>query len=148
MGRIRWRWPLWAMMAVVAGAAVLFVAVKPLWPGWVKGYRVWQTNRSIQAQLARSVPMTLSQGANLAGLLAAVSQATRGPEFPAGVPVFIDPQGMQGVGATMMSPVVVNAANAPVGNSLRAALRAMGLDYRVRDGIVTIVNPADAPEPD
>lgn len=146
MHRLRLRWPLWASMAAIAIAAILFVALRPQWPGWVERYEQWQKNRPVHGQLDRSIPLRHPNGITLAALVAAVESATRCPEFPKGLPIFVDRQGMAAVGTTLAASMTIDVNGVPLRRSLSDALRQLKLGYVVRDGIIMIVDPDDAPE--
>lgn len=50
------------------------------------------------------------------------------------VPVYVDPRGIEEVGAALGSPVVIDLENAPLKLSLRLALKQLDLAYCVREG--------------
>ena len=143
--RFRFRWPLWSLMASIVIAAFLLLVIKSYWPGWSERFSEWQKSRPVYGQLKRSVTLKYPAGIPLKQLLPALKQATRSPEFPSGIPVFIDAQGIQDSGATINTPIVIDVENTALGDALKSSLKACGLGYMVRDGMLTITRIDESP---
>jgi hypothetical protein len=96
-------------------------------------------DRAIRAALEK--PLALSfQKAPLEDVLKFIKSSTKGDGLPNGLPIYIDPVGLQEAGKTMTSPVTVESGKAPLKDSLRTLLKALGLAYQVRDGLLTITS--------
>jgi hypothetical protein len=60
-----------------------------------------------------------------------------------GIPVYVDPIGLQEAEKSMTSTVIFDAKDVPLQTSLRVCLRQLGLAYRVKDGFVMITCDSD-----
>jgi hypothetical protein len=114
-------------------------AVMPLW----RYYSLpWKT-RAVLGKLGRSVRLSSSAPLTLEGLLKAVKVTSTEPG-DSGVPIYVDPVGLQEAGATMMKPVTVRPGKVPTRLLLRQALEPLGLSYFVKDGLLTITTKEEA----
>ena len=52
--------------------------------------------------------------------------------------IYVDPKGIQQVGATLNSTVAIDLDGVPLKTSLRLMLKQLGLAYCVRDGVLII----------
>jgi hypothetical protein len=71
-------------------------------------------------------------------MLKYVITSTKPPPCMSRLPIYVDPVGLQEAGQTMTSPVQIDAQGIPLKTSLRAALNRIGLNYLVKDGLLTI----------
>jgi RNA polymerase sigma factor (sigma-70 family) len=69
--------------------------------------------------------------------------------LPTGIPIYIDPQGLQDADITMLSTISIDLEGIPLKTTLRLLLKQIGLTYEVKDGLLTITanNPNDHPSP-
>ncbi len=93
--------------------------------------------RLILSKLDQPISMPYPNGIALTGLLSYIRSATRGPNDK-GIPIYVDPVGLQEAEVTMTSPVKINLQEVALRTALRQALRQLGLSYEVRDGLLTI----------
>jgi RNA polymerase sigma factor (sigma-70 family) len=93
----------------------------------------------VVAALGARVPLNL-KGATLQAALKQVKAATAERSLPtaAGLPIYVDPEGLKESGATMQSPASITADNAPLRDSLDQMLRPLKLAATVRDGVLVI----------
>ena len=78
----------------------------------------------------------------LEDVLKYVRVSTQGPGFTNGIPIYIDPVGLQEVEKTTASPIRIDLERVPLRTSLRLALTQLGLTYQVKDGLLTITSAA------
>jgi RNA polymerase sigma factor (sigma-70 family) len=69
--------------------------------------------------------------------------------LPTGIPIYVDPQGLQDADKTMQSTVSIDLEGIPLRTTLRLLLSQIGLNYIVRDGLLTITSNGtdDNPSP-
>ena len=83
-----------------------------------------------EAQLAaldRVVPLEVGAAIPLKDFLTEVQERTASDALPEGLPIFLDPIGLQKAGATLQSPVTLDMGGLPVREMLRHALAPIGL---------------------
>jgi hypothetical protein len=95
--------------------------------------------RAIEERLAEPIALNIPNRTTLESALKAIKEATRGPN-DSGIPIYVDPAGLQEAGAGMNKPidVVLFDGATPLATNLRSLLRPLGLDYDVRDGFFTV----------
>ena len=81
-----------------------------------------------------------------------IKTATTGPDFELGLPIYVDPQGLQTAEKTMTSPIALNLEGIKLKTSLRLVLKQLGMGYYVKHGLLIISDPSsldfrDATEP-
>ncbi len=115
----------------------------------VRGQVVASDDRSqaIAAELGKLIDMPFSQETPLEAVVKYIRQSTTGSAFSTGIPIYIDPQGLQDADKTPASTVSINLHGIPLRTTLRLLLAQLNLIYRVEDGLLTITSPGDAPEP-
>ena len=99
-----------------------------------------ERNKAIQAQLNHPLSMSFPRETPLEDILKYIKSNTTDEKlkFPNGVPIYVDPQGLQEAEKTITSPVSLEIDGVPLRTTLRLILNQIGLDYRVRDGLVFI----------
>ena len=97
-------------------------------------------SRAIVAMLARPLPMSFPQETPLEDVLKYIRGNTQDKDLglPSGIPIYVDPVGLQEVEKTMQSPVVIDLEGVPLRTTLRLMLKQMGLTYKIEDGLLTI----------
>jgi hypothetical protein len=75
----------------------------------------------------------------LADLLKRIKAATKGEGFPTGVPVYVDPIGLQEAEKSMESTVRLDLEGIPLATSLDLITKQLGLTYRVQDDGIVII---------
>lgn len=142
------RWRVRALMAAVAAAAVVLFLIRPMVPGWMKSYRSWQVDRAIRDRLNQPLAMPFPGGTSLGSVLVHIQASTKSGALPNGIPIFIDPIGLQEAGRSLESAVTINTRGEPIEASLKAILDPLGLTFTVGQGIVSITSKESADVPD
>ncbi|QEH33524.1 ECF RNA polymerase sigma factor SigE [Aquisphaera giovannonii] len=91
----------------------------------------------VLAKLEDPIPMNFPNETPLEDVLKYIGQATAGPEG-AGIPIYVDPLGLQQADKTVNSTVSMNLEGVPLKHTLRLMLRELGLAYTVKDGFLMI----------
>jgi hypothetical protein len=99
-----------------------------------------ERSRKISARLTASLAMSFPNETPLEDVLKYIREATKAPELPDGIPIYVDPLGLQEAEKTMVSPVSFDAKDVPLRTSLSLMLKQLGLAYRVKDGLLMIVS--------
>jgi hypothetical protein len=92
--------------------------------------------------LDQPLALTYADGAALEDVLKELKRRTTGKKLPSGVPIYVDPIGLQEANVTMASPVKrpVQAIQRTVGEHLRRVLGPLALTYEVKDGFLMITS--------
>jgi hypothetical protein len=64
-----------------------------------------------------------------------------------GIPIYVDPVGLQEADRTMTSPVRLDLEGVPLKMSLRLLLKQLGLTYTVKDGLLMITSEDSHDQP-
>jgi hypothetical protein len=107
--------------------------------------RELEPTQAIFAKLERPIPMKFPDETPLEDLLKYVKSATVGPNDN-GIPIYVDPVGLQEAHKTMTSPVTIDLEGVPLGTTLHFVLKQLGLIYEVKDGLLTITSEVDDKE--
>jgi hypothetical protein len=94
-------------------------------------------DRVILAKLERAIPMRYPRETPLESVLNDIRKATAGPDG-AGIPIYVDPVGLQEAERTITSPVTIDVEGIPLKTTLGLVLRSLGLDYCVAGGVLYI----------
>ena len=95
-------------------------------------------SRVIMKKLDQLIPMHFPNEVPLEDVLKHIRQATADDNFP-GIPIYVDPVGLQNAEKTMASTVLNLDFDAiPVKDGLRLCLKQLDLAFCVRDGFVMI----------
>ncbi len=94
--------------------------------------------RAILAKLDRPVALHF-KNKPLDDVLKFVKKATEGPDGK-GIPIYVDPVGLQEAERTIASPVSIEAKDEPLASSLKRMLKPLGLTYTVKDGLLTVTS--------
>ena len=81
----------------------------------------------------------------LALLLQEIKRVTRNGVLWDGIPIFVDPIGLQEAGVTMNSPVTVSSKAVTIRKALQDALGQLKLVYTVKDGFMMITSKESIP---
>ena len=93
---------------------------------------------AILEALDRPISMPFPNETPLEDVIKYIKSATVGPELPEGIPIYIDPVGLQAAEKTEQSPIRINLEGVPLERTLFLALRPLGLGYAVKDGLLSI----------
>jgi hypothetical protein len=131
-----------ATVGVVVGLSALLAGGRPAAGGDDEA-----KNRAILAKLDEKITLKF-QNAPFEDVLKYIKAASRAPGDN-GIPIYVDPVELQNAGATMTTPVTIEAEGVPLKTSLRNLLKPLGLSYEVRQGLLSIVQAkaADKGEP-
>jgi RNA polymerase sigma factor (sigma-70 family) len=88
--------------------------------------------------LDQTAPMPFANETPLEDVIKHVKQVTKSPDFPKGVPIYVDPIGLQEAEKTLTSPITMDLEGVPLKRTLQLALKQLGLFYRVQDGMIYI----------
>jgi hypothetical protein len=94
---------------------------------------------AIKAALERSIPMQFANETPLEDFLKYVTTATKSPELPNGIPIYLDPVGLQEAEKTSASPVTIDLKDVPLKTTLRFALAQLGLGFEITNSNCLIV---------
>ncbi|MDR3638806.1 MAG: sigma-70 family RNA polymerase sigma factor [Isosphaeraceae bacterium] len=96
--------------------------------------------RAILEALKKRIPMEFANETPLEDVFAYIREETKTKDFPGGLPIYVDPVGLQEAEKTLASPVQMDIKGVALRETLRLMLKQLGLVYEVRDGIVTITS--------
>jgi hypothetical protein len=96
-------------------------------------------NWHIVQALARPISVRFRE-APLSVAIQTIKKETRGPDFPDGIPIYVDPVGLQESEKTMDSPVELEVTGVPIRTSLGLMLDQLGMKYMIKDGLLLITN--------
>jgi serine/threonine protein kinase len=102
------------------------------------------TQQELITALEMRVPMRFPRGTSLGDLVMHIRKATKGANY-AGIPVFVDALGLQEAEKSMASVLTVDVQGRPLKQTLRLALRELGLDYRTSEGLLNISSAGGDP---
>ncbi len=77
-----------------------------------------------------------------------IKKATTDASMPRGIPIYIDPVGLNEAEKTMMSPICLDMEGVPLSHSLKLLLKQLDLRFEVRDGLMTITYVKSTHDPD
>ncbi len=94
-------------------------------------------NDVIMRKLEQPIPLHFPDGAPLEEVLTYIRGATKDVNFP-GMPIYVDPQGLQTAERTMQSPVRIDRDPIPVREALRLCVKQLDLGFTIRSGFIMI----------
>jgi Domain of unknown function (DUF4139)/N-terminal domain of unknown function (DUF4140) len=97
-------------------------------------------SQKVANELGKFVSMNFPNDTPLNDVVKYIEQSTVGPAFPQGIPIYVDPQGLQDADKTMASTIAINLEGIPLRTSLRLLLKQLSLIYHVRDGLLIITS--------
>jgi hypothetical protein len=123
--------------------AVVHLAARPMSP---EATKLWM-------KLQQKVDMHFSSDTPLEDVVKYIQQSTIDKlNFPEGITVYVDPQGLQDADKTMASTIAINLKGIPLATTLSLLLKQLGLEYHLqKDGIlyITSIDSEDSPaDPD
>jgi hypothetical protein len=96
--------------------------------------------KAILTQLEQPISMNFADEVPLEDVLKYIKSASEGPNNP-GIPIYVDPVGLQEADKTTTSPVTLDLEGVPLKTTLRLMLKQLGLAYCVKDGLLIISSP-------
>ena len=103
-------------------------------------------DRIIKRKLDQPIPMHFPGETPLDEVLKYIRESTRETNFP-GIPIYVDPVGLQTAQRSMNSTVMIDLDAIPVKDALRLCLKQLGLGFNVRDGFLMITDEDSATIP-
>ncbi len=103
-------------------------------------------SRKIAVELGKLIDMHFANETPLEDVLKYIRSCTTSLEFPEGIPIYVDPVGLQEAEKTSSSPVVLDLSRVPLRTSLKLLLEQLGLSYQIKDGLLKIVSASSANE--
>jgi RNA polymerase sigma factor (sigma-70 family) len=105
--------------------------------------------RAVLDALKKPVPMPFKNETPLGEVLAHIREQTKSQELPDGIPIYVDPVGLNEAEKTMTSPITFDLKGVALRESLPLLLRQLGLVYTVKDGLLSITSESseNAPSP-
>lgn len=97
-------------------------------------------NEQIRELLKMPLSMPFTDPTPLADVVKYIKSATQKPEFPDGMPFYLDPHGLETVGATVDTPVTLSLEGIRLKTSLRLVLQQLSLGYFIREGLLVITD--------
>jgi hypothetical protein len=93
---------------------------------------------AILNRLDQPMPMPFGQETPLGDVIKYIKNATITPTLPSGIPIYVDPIGLEESEKTIDSPVTLDLDGVSLKKSLKLMLKQLGLAYTVKDGLMTI----------
>jgi hypothetical protein len=118
----------------------------PIAEGFLVSAKVEAANARILKALGEPISMSFPDETPLEDVLKYITQATQCPGSR-GIPIYVDPIGLQEAEKSMTSTVIVDLHDVPLGSSLSLCLKQLGLGYAVRDGFLMITSAERIPPP-
>jgi hypothetical protein len=102
--------------------------------------------KAILAKLDEPISMSFANETPLEDVLKYIKSATQGPNDQ-GIPIYVDPVGLNEAEKTMTSPVTLDLEEVPLKTTLRLLLKQLGLTYTIKDGLLTITSESSEDQP-
>ena len=96
----------------------------------------------------KPIAMNFPNDTPLEDIIEYIRKCTDSPNQPGGIPIYVDPQGLQDADKTMASTVSINNLDGiPLRITLKLALKQVGLVYEVKNGMlyITAMSSEDHP---
>jgi len=126
----------------------LLNALRPWLPRVAEGFfvpaKVEASNARILKALDQPIPVKFPDETPLDEVLKYVRDATKGPDGK-GIPIFVDPIGLQEAEKSMTSTVTIDLEGVALGTTLEVCLKQLGLAYAIRDGFLMITSAESVP---
>jgi RNA polymerase sigma factor (sigma-70 family) len=102
---------------------------------------------AIRKKLDDALALNFPNDTPLEDVLKYLRENTKSQEFPKGVPIYVDPLGLQEAEKTLSSPVQIDLDGVPLRRTLQLMLAQIGLIYHVEDGMIYITSPSSEQTP-
>jgi hypothetical protein len=106
-------------------------------------------SQAILAKLEETVPMHFQEETPLEDVLKYVKSCTKSPGFPDGIPIYVDPIGLNKADKNVHSTVRnLDTTDVPLKVTLKLLLQQLDLTYTVKGGSLTIISQESADRSD
>ena len=102
---------------------------------------------AIDRKLEQPISMPFPQETPLEEVIKYIKSATVSPQLPEGIPIYVDPVGLQEAEKTMSSTVTLALEGVTLKKSLKLLLKQLDLTYTVKDGLMTITHNSSKDQP-
>ena len=108
-----------------------------------------EKTKAILKKLDERISMPFANDTPLSDVEKYIQQSTQDEVagLPTGIPIYIDPQGLQDADKTLASTVSINLEGIPLRTTLRLLLKQLNLTYTVKDGLLTITSDSSEDQP-
>ena len=108
-----------------------------------------EKTKAILKKLGEPIGMNFPTDTPLEDVKKYIEQSTQDEAagLPTGIPIYVDPQGLQDADKTMASTVAINLEGIPLKTTLRLMLKQLSLTYTVKDGLLTITSTQSDDQP-
>ncbi len=107
-----------------------------------------EQSKAILAALNAPLTMAFPNETPLEDVVKYIKQNTVSATFKSGLPIYVDPIGLQEVEKTLTSPLTFDQEDLPIKTSLKMMLSQLGMVYKVKDGLIVVTCPGDWDIPD
>ncbi len=123
----------------LAHGPILHLAAKPMTP---EATRVW-------LKLQEKVNMSFPNDTPLEDVIKYIRQGTKDKDtFAEGIPIYVDPFGLQEADKTMASTIQIDLKGIPLATTLRLVLKQVGMVYRIeKEGFILITSGSSDDSP-
>jgi hypothetical protein len=97
-------------------------------------------SRLIIDKLQEPVSMAFADQTPLEDVLKYIQQATVSQDLPSGIPIYVDPKGLEQAGKSINSTVIIKLEGVPLRRTLHLILKQLDLIYSVEDGMLYITS--------
>ena len=135
---------------LIGNASATFTSATKSGPGGnVAGREPGKDARSlaILKKLDDALVLNFPNDTPLEDVLKYLRENTKSAEFPNGVPIYVNPVGLQEAEKTMSSPVSIDLDGVPLRRTLHLMLAQIGLIYHVEDGMIYITSTSSENTP-
>ena len=98
--------------------------------------------KAILAALEMPVSINFGTDTPLADVLKYVKESTKGAGLATGIPIYVDPVGLQNADKSMADTVNMVLEDTPLKHTLRLMLGQLSLRYMVKDGLLVVTSTA------
>jgi RNA polymerase sigma factor (sigma-70 family) len=97
-------------------------------------------SQRIRSQLDFRITMPFANETPLSDILKHIKEKTTSPDLPTGIPIYVDPIGLQEAEKTLESTVIIDLDGVPLRRTLQLVLKQLGLVYFIDDGMLYITS--------
>ncbi len=99
----------------------------------------------IQTKLDDRISLNFGKETTLEDVIKHIKNVTKSSDFPAGIPVYVDPIGLQEAEKSLSSTVTLELEGVPLRRTLQLVLKQLGLIYFIDDGMMYVTSEGSEP---